>query len=109
MLGISVAGIVIIFGWGYFEIEVLYPQRHLRLQDEAAAWNSDNWEKGIALRVTVQVLSDRALGAETATATLDCYEKRLEVVLLFRPVSSLFKMDHGFIQAASLTGFVFLS
>jgi len=32
-----------------------------------------------------------------------------EVVLLFRPVGSQFKMDHGFLQAASFTGSVFLS
>ena len=35
--------------------------------------------------------------------------ERVEVVLLFRPVSSQFKMDPGFIQAANLTGSTFLS
>jgi len=34
---------------------------------------------------------------------------RKGVVLHFRPVSSQFKMDHGFIQAANLTGSTFLS
>ena len=32
-----------------------------------------------------------------------------EVVLIFRPISSQFKIDHGFIQAANLTRSIFLS
>jgi hypothetical protein len=40
---------------------------------------------------------------------VNCAMMILEVVLLFRPVSSQIKVDHGFIQAADLIGSIFLT
>jgi hypothetical protein len=59
-----------------FLIEVLYPHQLASLQDEAAAWNKENWETGFALRITVSVSSDEVLGGASAGAIVHCYEKR---------------------------------
>ncbi len=48
-------------------------------------------------------------GAQKSALIEDFHNAVTEVVLDFRPFSSQFKMDHGFIQAANLTGSVFLS
>lgn len=76
MLGIPIALFVSLIAWVYFKIEVLYPRQYARLQTEAEAWNRENWETGSALRVTVQVSSDKTLGGRTAVATVNCYRKR---------------------------------
>ncbi|MEM9432604.1 MAG: hypothetical protein AAGA12_01675 [Pseudomonadota bacterium] len=62
----------------FFTFEVLYPRQYARLQTEAEEWNRENWKTGTALRVSVQVSSSEATGrtTATATATLDCYQKR---------------------------------
>lgn len=59
------------------ELEVLYPIQHARLQKEAQAWNDENWETGFALQVSVQVTSNAALGSETDSATITCYQRNV--------------------------------
>lgn len=47
-----------------------------RLQTQAVDWNKTHWENGTGLRVTVAVSSNDALGANTVSATLNCYQKQ---------------------------------
>lgn len=77
VLAIPVAVVASLFAWTLFKFEVLYPLQYARLQNEAAEWNRENWETGSAVRVTVQVSSDVSLGRESATATVDCYQKQV--------------------------------
>jgi hypothetical protein len=71
------ASVGLLIAWIYIELKFLYPRQFVRLQEEATAWNRENWETGHALRVIVQVSSDVALGSETKLATVDCYKKRI--------------------------------
>ena len=76
LLGLALAAIIFFAVFGYIQIVYYYPWVNERNMKTANEWNADNWEKGFALRVTVQVSSDEALDAKTTTAMLDCYEKR---------------------------------
>ena len=65
-------GVAIFIGGLY--LALVSPQ-YLFFKVQAALWNAENWKNGNALRVTVQVTSNPALGSQTAIAAVDCYEK----------------------------------
>lgn len=75
VLAIPIALFASSIAWVYFKIEVRYPRQYELLKKEAEEWNKKHWEEGSALRVTVQVSSDKALGERTAVATVNCYRK----------------------------------
>lgn len=76
MLAIPIVLFLAFVAWVFLERTTLYPRQYEHLQREAEAWKRKNWETGSALRVTVQVSSDAALGGRTARATVHCYRKR---------------------------------
>jgi hypothetical protein len=76
LLGLTLVFIIVAAGLTYYQFEYSYPRLHERNLKTVNEWNDKHWETGDAWRVTVQVSSDEALGAKTATATIDCYEKQ---------------------------------
>lgn len=76
LLGMAIGVPLIIITWLFVEYNFFYPRQYTRLQNEAAEWNEGNWEKGYALRVTVQITSRTELAAVTADETLVCYVKK---------------------------------
>jgi hypothetical protein len=75
LLGMAIGVPLVIFAWLFVDYNFFYPRQYSRLQTEATEWNDRNWEKGFALRVTVQITSRTAQHAVTADETLVCYEK----------------------------------